>query len=257
MVALFLACLGSGYLYHGFINQKIQDIAILVSMGATKVKLMPIFCPIILAWDFSGDPVSCTMYVCHTCTFWSTRYFRAYWCPSSYNPFQCSLGNHCCDIWWMADRPPKSLENTLLTTCGFISRSSNPGTLHNKFLFLFTLGVLAFWLLCLLQTDSTKLANIFFISLLVSIFLLYLFVRFGLWILNRFCLLLCSHAASGNPVPGAKSNKYIHGLSRTRHWCVTAELDSAVPIYFGNEIGSTNQSANLPKLFLLTSKTNN
>ena len=48
MVALFLACLGSGYLYHGFINQKNWDIAILVSMGATKSALRPYFAQLFL-----------------------------------------------------------------------------------------------------------------------------------------------------------------------------------------------------------------
>ena len=36
LVALFLAILGSGYLFNGFIVNKINDIAILLSMGATK-----------------------------------------------------------------------------------------------------------------------------------------------------------------------------------------------------------------------------
>ena len=35
LVALFLACLGSGYLFHGFLIRKIKDIAILVSLGAS------------------------------------------------------------------------------------------------------------------------------------------------------------------------------------------------------------------------------
>ena len=36
LVALFLATLGSGYLFHGFIVNKTTDIAILLSLGATK-----------------------------------------------------------------------------------------------------------------------------------------------------------------------------------------------------------------------------
>ena len=40
MVALFLACLGGGYLYKGFFNQRIKDIAILVCLGACKKKAL-------------------------------------------------------------------------------------------------------------------------------------------------------------------------------------------------------------------------
>ena len=35
LVALFLACLGSGYLFHGFLTRKIKDLAILISLGAS------------------------------------------------------------------------------------------------------------------------------------------------------------------------------------------------------------------------------
>ena len=33
--SLFLACLGSGYLFHGFLTRKIKDLAILISLGAS------------------------------------------------------------------------------------------------------------------------------------------------------------------------------------------------------------------------------
>ena len=36
MVALFLATIGSGYLFHGFIVHKTADIAVLLSLGASK-----------------------------------------------------------------------------------------------------------------------------------------------------------------------------------------------------------------------------
>ena len=35
LVALFLACLGSGYLFHGFLTRKVKDLAILISLGAS------------------------------------------------------------------------------------------------------------------------------------------------------------------------------------------------------------------------------
>lgn len=35
LVALFLACLGSGYLFHGFLVRKVKDLAILISLGAS------------------------------------------------------------------------------------------------------------------------------------------------------------------------------------------------------------------------------
>ena len=36
MVALFLTILGSAYLYHGFINKRVKEVAILTCLGATK-----------------------------------------------------------------------------------------------------------------------------------------------------------------------------------------------------------------------------
>ena len=40
LVALFLATLGIGYLYQGFVNNRIKDVAILVCLGAKKANAL-------------------------------------------------------------------------------------------------------------------------------------------------------------------------------------------------------------------------
>ena len=52
LVALFLACLGSGYLFHGFLIRKIKDIAILVSLGASP--RLALFLPTFYKFQFWG-----------------------------------------------------------------------------------------------------------------------------------------------------------------------------------------------------------
>jgi hypothetical protein len=42
-VALFLACLGSGFLFHGFLTHRLPELATLVSLGATRSTALRIF----------------------------------------------------------------------------------------------------------------------------------------------------------------------------------------------------------------------
>ena len=253
MVALFLACLGSGYLYHGFINQKIQDIAILVSMGATKSEaLRPYFAQLFLLG------ISAVIPSVVLCMFVIPALSGAL---GTFVPIEVQAHITLSSVvlativaifggWLIA--LPSLWKIRCLQPADLFRESSNPGTLPgNKFLFLFTLpGVLAFWLLCLLQTDSMKLANIFFISLLVSIFLLYLFVRFGLWILNRFASFsaLTLRLATRSLVRNRTSTST--GFLALGTGVLLLNLIPQFQYILENEIGSTNQSANLPKLFL-------
>ena len=59
LVALFLACLGSGFLFHGFLTHRMQELATLVSLGATRSIALRIFIlQLILLGIFAAVPAT-------------------------------------------------------------------------------------------------------------------------------------------------------------------------------------------------------
>ena len=66
MVALFLACLGSGFLFHGFLNHRMHELATLISLGATRSTALRIFVlQLILLGIFAALPatLACSIFI--------------------------------------------------------------------------------------------------------------------------------------------------------------------------------------------------
>ena len=179
MVALFLACLGSGYLYHGFINQKIQDIAILVSMGATKSEaLRPYFAQLFLLG------ISAVIPSVVLCMFVIPALSGAL---GTFVPIDVQAHITLSSVvlativaifgGWLIALQVFGKYAAYNLRIYFESQAILEHFLVTSFSFYLLFQVLAFWLLCLLQTDSTKLANIFFIFCLFQFScFIYLFV---------------------------------------------------------------------------------
>ena len=134
--------------------------------------------------------------------------------------------------------------------------SENAGiSFYSKLSLLFSLpSILAFWILCLAQAESAKLANLFFLCLLGSVIVLYILVRFGLILIEK---------------SFSKSNLQIRlatrSLSRNRTSTITGFLAlgtgvlliNLIPQFqyiLENEIGDSDKESRLPKLFFLTFK---
>ena len=253
MVALFLACLGSGYLYQSFLNKRVKDIGILVCMGATKRTAIRLyFAQLFLLGIAAVIPaiLACMLIVPLLSGALGT------FVPIEVNA-QLSLSSIGLAFlvailggWLLA--LPTLWKIRQLQPAELFRESSNcnhfPGS---KMSALFTLpGIFAFWALCLFQSDSSKLANLFFISLLVSVLALYVIVRIGLWLLDRL------FRKSSLPLRLASRS-----LTRNRTSTVTGFLALGVGVLLlnlipqfqfilENEIGADNQEAKLPNLFL-------
>ena len=186
LVALFLATLESGYLFHSFLTKRTLDVAILVSLGATRKKaistylaqlgllgliaavpsiIAAFFCLPLLSAAISGiasDEVE---------VFMSLRSISMAFVVAVFAGWVIAL--------------PSLRKLARLNPLALFQEASHPGSQKVRWAFLFFIpGILAFWGLTLLQSDSWKLANLFFVALLVSSVLLYLVSIPGLWFLK-------------------------------------------------------------------------
>ncbi len=252
MVALFLAALGSGYLYQGFVNQRMNDVAILVCMGAEKKTALRTY---LLQLSILGFAAAIpTILICFfTIPLLSTvlSEFVPISLDASLHPqsILLSLMVAVCGGWFLA--LPSLWKIRLLRPAELFRESTRPGGRSLKSSLLFAIpGILAFWGICLFQSNSSKLANYFFLSLFISVVFLYLVGIAALWALDRF-----SQNSSLNLRLATRS------LSRNRTSTVTGFLALGTGVLLLNiipqfqysldqEIGSTDGSGKLPKLFL-------
>ena len=252
MVALFLASLGSGYLYQGFVNQRMNDVAILVCMGsgkgtATRTYLMQLS----ILGIFAALP---TIFICFfIIPLLSTvlSEFVPISLEASLQPKSMLLALIVAIFggWFLA--LPSLWKIRLLRPAELFRESTSAGNRSLKSSLLFAIpGILAFWGICLFQSNSTKLANYFFFSLFVSVVVLYFLGIAALWVLDRFF-----RKSNLNLRLAARS------LSRNRTSTVTGFLALGTGVLLLNiipqfqyslrqEIGSSGGSGKLPKLFL-------
>ena len=252
MVALFLAILGSGYLYQGFINGRMSAIAVLVCMGATKGMALKSY---LIQLSILGiGAVLPAVFLCFLAIPMLSGTLR------EFVPVQLdaalrmeSIMMAClvavCGGWLLA--LPNLWKIRKLRPSELFRESSRPVKSFPKSLYLFALpGIAAFWILCLVQSDSSKLANIFFLSLLGSVIFLYLIALVCLSILER-----CFRKSPLN------LRLAIRSLARNRNSSITGFLALGIGVLLLNlipqfryslekEIGSNSVKGNLPQLFL-------
>ena len=252
LVALFLTTLGIGYLYQGFIHNRIKDVAILVCLGAPKRNALRTY---LIQLSILGIAAAVSAIV--ICLLAIPILSQAL---SGFIPIQLDASLHLPSIplafvvaifggWFLA--LPSLHKIRKLRPSELFQESANPSASTSKTSLLFALpGVLAFWGLCILQTDSSKLANIFFLSLLGSIIALYIIGHFCLWLLDRFF-----RKSTLNLRLAARS------LTRNRNSTITGFLTLGLGVLLLNlipqfqysleqEIGSSTKESKLPKLFL-------
>lgn len=253
MVALFLACLGSGYLYQGFINHRIKDMAILVSLGATKRKsLGPYFVQLFILGIIAVIPAGLICMLLVPILSGTLSSFVPVQVNAKLNIGSVGLAIVVATIGGWLIALPNFWRIRQLQPTQLFRESENAGiSFYSKLSLLFSLpSILAFWILCLAQAESAKLANLFFLCLLGSVIVLYILVRFGLILIEK---------------SFSKSNLQIRlatrSLSRNRTSTITGFLAlgtgvlliNLIPQFqyiLENEIGDSDKESRLPKLFL-------
>ena len=187
LVALFLATLGSGYLFHSFLTKRTLDVAILVSLGASRRKAIStyltqlgllgliaavpslvavfFFLPVLSAAisGIASDQVE---------VFLSLKSVFMAFFVAVFAGWAIAL--------------PSLRKLARLNPIALFQEAAHPGSQNaGRSFFFFLPGIAAFWGLTILQSDSWKLANLFFVALLLSTGLVYLLGLLGLGLLNR------------------------------------------------------------------------
>jgi len=252
LVALFLACLGSGFLFHGFLAHRLPELATLISLGATRSTTLRIFIlQLILLGFLSACPavLACSIFLpmlSDTISGISSTQVEITISPKSVlQTFLVAVFSG----WFLALPSLQKLRK--LQPAELFQEASRPGSRPIRQNLLYAIpGLFAFWLLCMTQANSDKLANLFFICFLVSLVLLYgvagVGFRMGEKLLRRARLPLRLAARS---------------LSRNRAGALTGFLAIGLGVllltlipqtYHGlsKEIGIDQPRSNLPSLFL-------
>jgi putative ABC transport system permease protein len=258
LVALFLATLGSGYLFHSFLTKRTLDVAILVSLGASRRKAISTYLvqlgllgliaaiPSLVAAFFFLPLLSAAV------SGLASEEIEVF--ISSQSIFMAFLVAVFAG-WTIALPCLRKLAR--LNPLALFQEAAQPGSQSTRWTFLFFLpGIVAFWGLSLLQSDSSKLANLFFVALLVSAVLLYLLGILGLMILkgafgkSSVALRLASRSLARN-----QSSSITSFLALG----VGVLLLSLIPQFqysLENEIGLNQPESKLPKLFLFNIQEN-
>ena len=252
LVALFLACLGSGFLFHGFLAHRLPELATLISLGATRSTTLRIFIlQLILLGFLAACPavLACSIFLpmlSDTISGISSTQVEIIISPKSVlQTFLVAVFSG----WFLALPSLQKLRR--LQPAELFQEASRPGTRPiRKHLFYTIPGLFAFWLLCMTQANSDKLANLFFICFLVSLVLLYGVAGFGFRMGEKLL-----HRARLPLRLAARS------LSRNRAGALTGFLAIGLGVllltlipqtYHGlsKEIGIDQPRSNLPSLFL-------
>lgn len=253
MVALFLACLGSGYLYQSFIHQRMKDIAILTCIGSSKSQAMrPYLIQLFLLGTGAVLPAALVCLLLVPVFSGTLSSFVPIRLEAQIDPFSVLLATLVAifggwllalpTLWKIRRLRPSDLFRHSLE----LGTSSPSGV---SFLFCIP-GILAFWLLCLLLADSPKLAHLFFFSLLASVVVLYAIVRFFLGFLDRVFrkanlpLRLATRSLARNRL------STITGFLALGIGVLLLNLIPQFQYILENEIGSSDRATALPKLFL-------
>ncbi len=258
LVALFLATLGSGYLFHSFLTKRTLDVAILVSLGATRRKAISTYLvqlgllgliaaiPSLVAAFFFLPLLSAAI------SGIASDEIEVFISPQSiFMAFLVAVFAG----WTIALPCLRKLAR--LNPLALFQEAAQPGSQENRWTFLFFLpGIVGFWGLTVLQSDSWKLANLFFVALLVSAVILYLLGMLGLMILKRafgksnLALRFASRSLARNP------SSSITGFLALGVGVLLLSLIPQFQYSLENEIGINQPESKLPKLFLFNIQEN-
>ena len=252
LVALFLATLGSGYLFHSFLTKRTLDVAILVSLGATRKKAISTYLAQLgLLGLIAAVPSLIATFFCLPLLSAAISGIASDEVEVFISPQSIFMAFIVAVFAGWVIALPSLRKLARLNPLALFQEAAHPGSQKVRWAFLFFIpGILAFWGLTLLQSHSWKLANLFFVALLLSSVLLYVVGIPGLWLLKRAC---CN---SSLPLRLASRS-----LARNQSSSITAFLSlglgvlllSLIPQFqysLENEIGTNQPESKLPKLFL-------
>ncbi|MAK27929.1 MAG: hypothetical protein CMI22_06140 [Opitutae bacterium] len=252
MVALFLTILGSAYLYHGFINKRVKEVAILTCLGATKATALKTY---LLQLSMLGAAsATAAIFICFLAIPMLSGTL------SGFTPMNLEATLHPASLpltflvavvsgWLLA--LPSLTKIIRLRPALLFQEASSPQNSKSKTSWLYALpALLGFWGLCLLQSDSENLANLFFLCLLGSILILFAIGSLGLSVLGR----IFRKATLNLRLP-------IRSLTRNKPSTITGFLALGMGVLLLNlipqfhysleqELGSEANESKLPKLFL-------
>ena len=252
LVALFLACLGSGFLFHGFLTHRMHELATLISLGVTRSTALRIFlAQLFLLGFFASVPAILSSSILlptlsNLLSGLSSSEVEVFVSTQSILlTFGVAIGSGC-----LLALPSLAKVKRLRPTELF-KEAARPGSRPLPMSLLNALpGLAAFWALCLVQSHSDKLANVFFGCFLGSLILLYLLARFGFALGEKLL-----HNARLPIKLAARS------LARNRAGALTGFLAIGLGVLLltlipqtyhglGKEIGLDDPKGNLPSLFL-------
>ena len=257
LVALFLACLGSGYLFHGFLTRKIKDLAILMPRCISPTRPVYLCSPDIHPRNAG----------CHSSGAYLLYRFALSLKTYSKNSFLSSgrwahLSKH---YTYHRGRDPfrfslalPSLHKIRQLKPAELFRESmhSAKTSAVKTILWLTPGLLGFWILCVTQADSWKLGNLFFITFAVSGVIVY--------ILGSFALVAIERVFRKFPLPLRLASR---SLCRNRNSSITSLLALGLGVLLLNlipqfqyslesEINLQDPESKLPQLFSLIFRRN-
>ncbi len=252
LVALFLATLGSGYLFHSFLTKRTHDVAILVSLGATRKKAISTYLAQLgLLGLIAAIPSLIAAFFCLPLVSAAISGIASDEVEVFMSPRSISMAFIVAVFAGWVIALPSLRKLARLNPLALFQEASHPGSQKVRWIFLFFIpGILAFWGLTLLQSDSWKLANLFFVSLLFSSVLLYLVSIAGLWFLkwafrnSSLPLRLASRSLARN------QSSSITGFLALGLGVLLLSLIPQFQYSLENEIGTDHPQSKLPKLFL-------
>ena len=182
LVALFLAILGSGYLFNGFIVNKINDIAILLSLGATKKTAILTFVVQLMILGLVACLPALTIVIILLPI--ASGVFQGL-IPNTIElsiNFKTVLLSFAVAVLAGGLLSLPSLQKIKrLNPSNLFREASKPGSFSNKWWFIPLLpALLGFWGLTLFQSNSWKLGNLFIICFFSSALILFFLSRYFL-----------------------------------------------------------------------------
>ena len=161
---LFLACLGSGFLFHGFLNHRMPEIATLISLGASRTTALRIFIfQLLLLGLLASIPaiLACSFILPALGSVISGISSTGIEVAVSLQTVLITLGVALCSGCLLALPSLSKLKR--LQPSQLFQEAARPGSQPSRYFLLYALpGLSGFWILCLVQSHSDKLANIFF-----------------------------------------------------------------------------------------------
>ena len=175
MVALFLATIGSGYLFHGFIVHKTADIAVLLSLGASKKMAIYTYVAQLMILGFAAClPALFAVLLVLPILSGALQGLMPSAVQIMLSPKTVLLAFLVAILtgWLLALPSLRKIKR--LNPADLLGKLPAQVILATNFGFLALVpGILAFWGLTVFQANSLKLGNLFFICFIISAILLF------------------------------------------------------------------------------------